>query len=433
MKHLGRLVITQLITIASFAGTLYSVLPIPHPGSPGTADILSLNNLGEVTGWLSVDGGNNIPFVATTSGYQLLAAPEPQGARGLSINDSGQVAEQIDSPINGVTPAFIATTSSVTPIPLPSPVYTGNSNIPGYSMAFPVGINNSGELIGTAIGTNIGSNVPPELFIGTPDALELIPLPSGWQPAGLYGFNNSGQVVGELSTNGSVDTYQPFVGTTSGVTFIPIPPSWGLAYAGAINDSGEVAGYGGAPGQGTPIASSQAFVWSPTSGLTLIPLPPGATYSYLDLEGGPEINSSGEVIGLSDAGAWIWDQADGVQLVNNLAPMGWTIDGVFGVNNSGQILATASFAGSRIDYVLLTPESTPEPGSVILTSTAFLVVAIICRSSPPILGQIETLSAPIAFDAEMLRRSERVARASCGVLRRLRKNRRTDSMSWRAG
>jgi hypothetical protein len=97
----------------------------------------------------------------------------------------------------------------------------------------------------------------------------------------------------------------------------------------------------------------------------------------LDLEGGPEINSSGEVIGLGDADAWIWDQADGVRFVNNLAPMGWTIDGVFGINNSGQILATASFEGSRIDYVLLTPESTPEPATVILTSAAFLVVGII--------------------------------------------------------
>jgi hypothetical protein len=57
--------------------------------------------------------------------------------------------------------------------------------------------------------------------------------------------------------------------------------------------------------------------------------------------------------------------------------MGWTINGVFGVNNSGQILATASFEGSRIDYVLLTPEATPVPGTVILTSTAILVVGII--------------------------------------------------------
>jgi len=385
MKHLGRLVVTQLITIVSFANTLYSVLPIPHPGSPGTADIQGLNNLGEVTGWLSVDGGNDTPFVATTSGYQLLATPAPQRALGLSINDSGQVAELIRGPINGVTPAFIATTSSVTPIPLPSPVYTGNSNIPGYSGAIPVGIDNSGELIGTVT----GFNVPAELFIGTSNALELIPLPFGWQPAGLYGFNDSGQVVGELSTNGSINTTRPFVGTTSGVTFIPLPPTWDLAYAGAINDSGEVAGYGGAPAQGTSIASAQPFVWSPTSGLTLIPLPPGATYSYLDLGAGPEINSSGEVIGVSDAGAWIWDQADGVQLLDNEVPAGWTIGGALGVNTSGQILATASFEGSPVDYVLLTPGSTPEPGTIILASTAFLVVGIVLGVRRRFLGRLK--------------------------------------------
>jgi hypothetical protein len=372
-KQFTRIGIIHLFGIASFAGTLYSVLPIPHPGSPGTADIFGPNNLGEVTGYLDQDG-TITNFIASTSGFQLFPAPSPP-LRGfaIGINDSGQVAENSSSfPSNVISPAFIVTTADVKPIPLPSPAYSGSPNVPGYFGASATGINGSGELAGTAY----GSNVSNEIFIGTPTAITLIPLPSGWQPGGLYGFNDAGQVVGELTTNGTVGTYVPFVGTTSGVTFITQPAGWELTYAGAINDTGEVAGYGGPPEQGG-YGPDQAFVWSPNSGPTLIPLPAGATFGGLDL-GEPEINSSGVVVGYSDAGAWIWDSGDGVRLLNTLVPAGWTIDGASGINNAGQILATASFEGSRIDYVLLTPESVsvPEPGPMILVGLGLLFIGI---------------------------------------------------------
>jgi hypothetical protein len=55
-------------------------------------------------------------------------------------------------------------------------------------------------------------------------------------------------------------------------------------------------------------------------GMTIIPLPPGETFGYLALEGSQEVNNSGEVVGLGDAGAWTWSQKGGVQLLNDLVP-----------------------------------------------------------------------------------------------------------------
>jgi hypothetical protein len=69
----------------------------------------------------------------------------------------------------------------------------------------------------------------------------------------------------------------------------------------------------------------------------------------------------------------LWDPTSGLQVLNDSITTGWTIDGVFGINNANQILATASFDSGPVDYVLLTPQAVvPEPHTFVLSSLGLL-------------------------------------------------------------
>ncbi len=67
-------------------------------------------------------------------------------------------------------------------------------------------------------------------------------------------------------------------------------------------------------------------------------------------EGFCSLNDSGSVVGYSDAGAWIWDAADGTQLLNSLiVSSGWTI--------SDAVCTQGSYNGGPAEYVELTPQT----------------------------------------------------------------------------
>jgi len=312
-----------------------------------------INNSGQVAG-SGTNGAVTQAFVGSPSGSTVI--PLPAGwtsASVYAINDSGQVA----GGLNGGQRAFVGTVSGSTAIPLP----TGGISSTGFA------INASGQVAGiVSIGGPSGGD---RAFIGTALGVSAILLAAGRLGAEGFAINASGQVAGSGYSALGLDD-QPFLGTSSGIALIPAPNGWALAFGVALNDSGQVAGTGNLQITDYP----QAFIGA-ASGSTAIPRPVGATYAKA-LWG--SLNNSGVVVGISDAGGWVWSSASGTQLLNAMVPPGWNISNAISISNNGLILAQGSYNGGATQYVELVPTSlvpaTPAPGSGVLAMLGLLAV-----------------------------------------------------------
>jgi hypothetical protein len=114
---------------------------------------------------------------------------------------------------------------------------------------------------------------------------------------------------------------------------------------------------------GIPFGAETAVIGS-ASGFTTIPLPTGASHAYVSYGC---LNSSGTVVGFSDAGGWVWTASTGIQLLSSLVPAGWKFTNAISISNNGLILALGSFNGGTPEYVELTPIGPPSitPGGVV--------------------------------------------------------------------
>jgi uncharacterized protein (TIGR03437 family) len=320
-----------LLAGSAFAGPVYSVAVIPVPAYSAGLLLSGINNSGQIAGFCECGTGYQA-FIFTTLGYT--AIPLPAGwttAAAYAINDAGQIAGY---GYNGTTTqAFTATVSGMTPVPL----------LNGWSEAEAYSINESGQITGDGFnGTTI------QAFIGTTAATTAIPLGSGFGNSLGIAINDMGQVVG---TGDSGGTKAAFIATASGMTSIPtVTPM-------AINSAGQIAGYSSS-------ATPQTAVIGNATGFTAIPLPAGATHAYVSYGC---LNSSGAVVGFSDAGGWIWTASTGTQLLSNLVPAGWKVTNAVSISNNGLIFAWGTFNGGSLQYVELSPIGPPSitPGGVV--------------------------------------------------------------------
>jgi hypothetical protein len=311
------------------AGQTYSVNAIPGP----LATWSEINSSGQAVG-SAVGGQQSQAIIGSAAGTSFIPFPDALSgmpSMGNAINDAGQVAGSVGSQ------AFVGNATGVTVIPLPGSFINGSATA----------INSSGQVAGW--GAN-GGYYSYQAFIGDASSSTAIPLPNGWSVAFAAGINDSGVVAG-YGMNGA-NQYQAWIGTASGVTAIPLPAGWTAAQGLAINNSGQVAGLGyNAGGKG------RAFIGT-ASGSTPIPLPAGAT----NINAGDYglgcyrcLNDSGSMVGLSDAGAWIWDPNNGTRLLTNLVPSGWNISTAISISDNGAILAIASNNDVGFQFVVLYP------------------------------------------------------------------------------
>jgi probable HAF family extracellular repeat protein len=141
----------------------------------------------------------------------------------------------------------------------------------------------------------------------------------------------------------------------------------------ALNDTGKVTG-----SAQTAAGYSMAFLWDGQQMKSLGTL--GGTQSY-----GYGIDSNGDVVGYSWTGDGVTHgflYSGGVMLdLNSLLEIGsgWTIDGAYGINDAGQILAQATRDGQRFAIELNPTLATPEPAAVVLVLLGLGAVASIFR------------------------------------------------------
>lgn len=235
----------------------------------------------------------------------------PASAYGLveAINSSGQAAGYMPgpgesfvySPGNGAT--------------IIGPLYGSYASIP-------VGINNSGQVVGTFV--NIGSASTDSAYLYNSSNHSLQPVGSlGGSNSSAQAINDSGQIVGWATTQGDA-TEDAFLYSNGTMHDLGVPGG-GNTMATAINNSGQVVGTYTSNGNPIPFFYSNGTVTS--LGITGI---------------ARSINNKGQVvgaIGISGNAGFLYSGGSLTSLQGLIGTTsGWTIKDASGINDNGLIV-----------------------------------------------------------------------------------------------
>jgi len=316
-----------------------------------------LNNLGQVAGVVGNRAVLTRPNTAFNPATDYLD-PATRQSFALSVNDLGEVAGYINLQDGSANPFHGTHSQPNAPFNLAQLDF-------GYNL--PYGINNSGATTGPG-GNGYAfrtSNDGQALTITSLGSLGEIGLPSNQASYGLA-INNSGVVTGWAGTTNAIHAFR-----TAGATMIPATDDLGVLGTGdfsqgqAINNAGVVVGYSNLILSGNIDHAFRAV--------------PGQAMQDLGTLGGSAavangINNQGWIVGASEwfpgfdgRDAFLWRNGQ-MQDLNELVygPDTHLLYSAIDINNSGQILAF----GPDVGLLLLTP--VPEP------STAFLLMVGIC-------------------------------------------------------
>jgi hypothetical protein len=312
---------------------LYSVSVVPTPAGYTGVGATSINNLGQVAGLAGGPGNTSAFFIATGSNAVAVAIPSGfTPINNVFLNDAGQIAGTVESSSFSAYAAYIGNAAGVSLVGTPTPNAT-----------FVGGLDNAGTFVGTSLQGGVA-----QAFTGTSSGIT--PLPYSFGDA----INNLGQVLVQAVSG---PTNQNFILT--GTNAVPIGADQ-LGQGIAINDNDQVL-----VGQG---AVGPLFLVT-TSGTTMLPAIPGIGFmtGVLNDQG----VAAGEAFDASStAYGWVWDPLNGTRLLSTLVPAGWNIQDALAINNSGEIVALASFMGAPSESIVLIPVPEPSTISMMLATIA---------------------------------------------------------------
>lgn len=332
-----------LLGVASVeAASLYTVESLGSLGA-GAALATGINSSGTAVGWVTDSQGNVNP-VSFLNGQ---AAALGSSGQANAINNGGVAVGTL---FTGGGPSVVEWSGG----------HMTSLGVAGYGTA----INDAGQVAGGYVRPD------GQLHAFTWSNGALVDLGTlGGSSSAAYGINASGQTAGASMTAGG--TFHAFfsngalrdLGTLGGAN----------SYGMALNDAGQATG-----NAQTAAGYSTAFLWDGQQMKSLGTL--GGTQSY-----GYGIDSNGDVVGYS----WTSDgvthgflYSGGVMLdLNSLLQIGsgWTIDGAYGINDAGQILALATHDGQRYAVDLNPILTTPEPAALALVLLGLVAVTGIRR------------------------------------------------------
>lgn len=277
------------LVLSTAASAVYVFNTVNYPGSVMT-DVRGLNGTGRIVGYASVDGVNNFGFSYAGGVFSLLpSAGVPVVAHG--INDAGViVGSTFEAP--STSRAFILSGGTYTVFSRPgwansyaraigpSGLVTGYSDdgasassgfiynpvtaaftditIPGAFLTIAQGINNAGQVVGSA-------NLAPggaRAFLRQPDGT-IVLFQIGGNPTRARGITDTGLMTGFVTIAGVTSG---FVGDSLGYQLLDVPGAT-QTVGEAINNAGQVSGLytDGATG------ATRGFIATPVS------LPTGTT------------------------------------------------------------------------------------------------------------------------------------------------------------
>lgn len=332
------------------AAPSYSVLDIGNVPFGGGIVPLSINNSGQITGQVQVSGGFHIFLYSSGSMQDLGTLAGYSRTYGVAINNLGQIVGHAWDGSDGFRAIYYD--SGVGMLDLGSLGGIRSQSLDINDMGQIVGLTTDSSGNMRAFSTTIGNTMND---IGT----------LGGNSAFAHGINNHGDIVGtSFTSDGQSRAFLLPAGSAS-MTNLGSLSSSGASDAVAINESGQIAGYA-ETAPGTP-----GFLIS------------GATMTNIGTLGGDvgypyAINSSGIVVGSSressgNSRAFVYINGQMLNL-NDLVTLSTELQSAYGINDSGQIVAS----GENGHAYLLTPLSAPvpEPVGVLLAGPALLGVFI---------------------------------------------------------
>lgn len=137
-----------------------------------------------------------------------------------------------------------------------------------------------------------------------------------------------------------------------------------------INNSGQVVGWS-SENHDEPYIDKHLVLWDQSGNVVDM----GGEFMFLGtsvfMNDSAQIAGAFKLEGDDDFKSYFWDEETGFVLAQDLLADGssWQVGGLWGINNQGQMIATAAFDG-EYHAVLLTP--VPEPGTLLLVSLGIL-------------------------------------------------------------
>jgi probable HAF family extracellular repeat protein len=260
------------------------------------------------------------------------------------------------------------------------------------------GVNNYGEIAG-----HFSSDVKAFVYgaAGFQDLNTLIPANSGWQLQQAKGINDSRQITGYSTHNGEQRAYLYSNGSVTEIGTLGGNGSGG----NAINNLGQIVG-----SAATVSEDSHAFLYDPIGGMIDLGAlgngqseamslnDHGHVVGYFSFDGNShaflydgsmqdlgtingdatslalDINNSGQIVGLSDSRAMLYEN-NVMHDLNELIPndSGWILRDARSINDAGQIVGRGELNGDQT-WFLLTPTSATSIGSNITVESNGTVV-----------------------------------------------------------
>jgi probable HAF family extracellular repeat protein len=333
-----------LLGMASLdAASLYTVESLGSLGA-GAALTTGINGSGTAVAWVTDSQGNVNPVSFLNGQVSMLGS----GGQANAINNGGVA---IGTLFTGGGPSVVEWSTG----------HTVSLGVAGYGTA----INSAGQVAGGYIRPD------GQLHAFTWSNGALVDLGTlGGSSSSAYGINASGQTAGaSMLAGGTFHAFFSNSGNLQDLGTLGGANSYGMA----LNEAGQVVG-----NAQTAAGYSTAFLWDGQQMKSLGTLGGTQSYAY-------GVDSSGDVVGYS----WTSDgvthgfvYSGGVMLdLNSLLEIGsgWTIDGAYGINDAGQILAQATHEGQRYAVELNPSLSTPEPAAAALVLLGLVTVASIRR------------------------------------------------------
>lgn len=342
---------------------------VTHLGTlPGQTSSVpwGINATGDVTGWSIGPGNTSRAFLFTdAAGMTDIGLPaNGSSAYGRDINDQGHVTGR--ATVSAGARAFRWT---------PGGGFLllgtlGGSTSEGWA------INGAGDVAGASAGTSFFGLEEPFRYTDATGMVALTPSSSGR----ALDINTTGRIAGYSGS--SAFRFTP----GSGVQFLGSLPNLPLTFGEAINDAGDVAGIAKSLSGNT----AHLFRYSDASGMQDL----GSVGHESEVWG---MNNNGTIVGKNANGitfGFRFTPANGFENLNNLIPSasGWTIISAHGINDAGQIIASASHpsfpnAGAvRLDPVVQASTTAVGTGCGGGTQPPSLT------ATPPVLGQTLTFT-----------------------------------------
>jgi probable HAF family extracellular repeat protein len=343
MDTVRRLAVTALLALAvAQAGALPAAGPAA--AAPARFRITDLGALGGGTS--SATGISNAGFVSGVSGHAVRWSPGatrptdlgllPGGGHSVAngVNDVGQVAGTADRTNGGFGyPVRWSAAGDIQDLggPVTNRLGAGNAIDPAGRVA---GGQRPADSEGAELGIRYGVD-------GAPTEL-------GPDLGMAHGIDIRGAVVGGAFSGPA------YLWRNGAVTLLPPLSSAGGATAYAVNASGVVVGSSASADD----FGTHAVRWVGGSPTDL------GTIAGLRFSTATAVNAAGQVVGTADPGcspcpapqAWLWEPGRTITPLNGLLPAGsgWTLHSATGINDRGQIVGTGDHAGVERAY-LLTP------------------------------------------------------------------------------